>query len=154
MSTPSFLTHGRAQWSSERRRGIKRSVRSSLAALAATVAVRYVAFRLPRDDRWLPAAASSQSSHRKMCSRPRGGNAGGAMCSVVLLGCGCPKRSMGWYHATQILDETRGIGATLDHVVEPWYLSEKAIGAPGSKEFAQFKSYLENKGVKFTPKPK
>lgn len=56
---------------------------------------------------------------------------------------------MGWYHATQILDETRGIGATLDHVVEPWYLSEKAIGAPGSKEFAQFKSYLENKGVKF-----
>ena len=25
--------------------------------------------------------------------------------SVVLVGCGAPLRSMGWYHATQLLNE-------------------------------------------------
>ena len=73
---------------------------------------------------------------------------------IETIQCGCPKRSMGWYHATQLLDESRGIGATIDHVVEPWYLSAAAVGAPGWEEFAQFKSYLEKKGVQFHARAK
>ena len=40
---------------------------------------------------------------------------------VILVGCGCPLRGMGWYHAVQMLgDEVPH--AKLCHVVEPWFL--------------------------------
>ncbi len=29
--------------------------------------------------------------------------------SVVLVGCGAPLRSMGWYHATQLLNEEKNM---------------------------------------------
>ena len=69
--------------------------------------------------------------------------------SVVLVGCGAPLRSMGWYHAVQILD-SRVPFATLKHVVEPWYMSDAAKGAPGYQEFQGFKKEQETKnGIRF-----
>jgi hypothetical protein len=61
----------------------------------------------------------------------------GTEVSVVLVGCGCPLRSMGWYHAVQILDG-RVPNAVLKHVVEPWYSSEAAKGSPGYSEFQEW----------------
>ena len=40
---------------------------------------------------------------------------------VVLVGCGCPLRGMGWYHAVQMLNDEVP-HAKLCHVVEPWFL--------------------------------
>lgn len=68
---------------------------------------------------------------------------------MVLVGCGCPLRSMGWYHAMQLLDK-RVVHAELKYVVEPWYYSEAAKNAPGSKEFHDWARQVETKhGVKF-----
>ena len=58
--------------------------------------------------------------------------------SVVLVGCGCPLRSMGWYHAVQIL-AGRVPNAKLTHVVEPWYMCEAAVGTPGHDAFVKFR---------------
>lgn len=71
--------------------------------------------------------------------------------SVVLVGCGCPLRSMGWYHAVQLLDG-RVPSATLTHVVEPWYMREAAAGHPGHKEFQEWRKQQEAKGVLFYAK--
>lgn len=71
------------------------------------------------------------------------------MTSVVLVGCGAPLKSMGWYHAVQILNKGCNIDASLDYVVEPYYMN---IGknSPGSAEFNAFKEDLEtNNGIKF-----
>ena len=70
--------------------------------------------------------------------------------SVVLVGCGAPLKSMGWYHAIQILNEGSNIAARLDFIVEPWFLSEAGKTSPGGSEFAEFKQTLEeSRGVKF-----
>mmetsp|Transcript_12531 Transcript_12531/g.18399 ORF Transcript_12531/g.18399 Transcript_12531/m.18399 type:complete len:382 (+) Transcript_12531:34-1179(+) len=73
-----------------------------------------------------------------------------SICSVVLVGCGFPLRSMGWYHAMQILDE-RIPGAILQHVVEPWYMQDGASkGCPGYNEFHEWrKSLLKEQDVAF-----
>ena len=68
--------------------------------------------------------------------------------SVVLIGCGCPKRSMGWYHATQILDQ-RVVGARLQHVVEPWYMSAAAASNDDTKVFQEWRRDMESRGVTF-----
>ena len=39
---------------------------------------------------------------------------------VVLVGCGRPLKSMGWYHAVQLIDG-RVEDAELKFVVEPWF---------------------------------
>eukprot|EP00586_Coscinodiscus_wailesii_P021054 CAMPEP_0172497314 /NCGR_PEP_ID=MMETSP1066-20121228/98091_1 /TAXON_ID=671091 /ORGANISM="Coscinodiscus wailesii, Strain CCMP2513" /LENGTH=108 /DNA_ID=CAMNT_0013270005 /DNA_START=117 /DNA_END=440 /DNA_ORIENTATION=- len=46
---------------------------------------------------------------------------------IVLVGCGAPNRGMGWYHATQMLDE-KCPSASLDYVVEPWFMGPGAEG--------------------------
>mmetsp|Transcript_18757 Transcript_18757/g.36478 ORF Transcript_18757/g.36478 Transcript_18757/m.36478 type:complete len:382 (+) Transcript_18757:51-1196(+) len=70
--------------------------------------------------------------------------------SVVLVGCGAPLKSMGWYHATQLLNEDSGINARLDYVVEPWFLSDPGKCTPGYDEFIQFKKKLEaTNGIQF-----
>mmetsp|Transcript_25357 Transcript_25357/g.53573 ORF Transcript_25357/g.53573 Transcript_25357/m.53573 type:complete len:365 (-) Transcript_25357:66-1160(-) len=70
--------------------------------------------------------------------------------SVVLVGCGAPLKSMGWYHATQILHDDYKIAARLDFIVEPWFMSEAGKSSPGAAEFANFKKELEStNGVKF-----
>ena len=69
--------------------------------------------------------------------------------SVVLAGCGRPLRSMGWYHAVQILDG-RVPNATLKYVVEPWYLSNAAKDSPGYEEFHDWRKIQETKGISFS----
>jgi len=67
---------------------------------------------------------------------------------VVLVGCGCPLRGMGWYHAVQLLgDECPH--AKLCYIVEPWFMGGGAEG-PGGAEFAEFQKNTEKEyGVKF-----
>jgi predicted dehydrogenase len=67
---------------------------------------------------------------------------------VILVGCGCPLRGMGWYHATNML-EGDCPSAKLCHVVEPWFLGGGASG-PGGPEFATFAEESEkDHGVQF-----
>jgi hypothetical protein len=47
--------------------------------------------------------------------------AGENQCEVVLVGCGAPKRGMGWYHAVQMI-KGKCAAAKLCFVVEPWFL--------------------------------
>jgi predicted dehydrogenase len=74
--------------------------------------------------------------------------AGDGQCEVVLVGCGCPKRGMGWYHAVQMLKD-KCPSAKLCFVVEPWFLGPGASG-PGGPEFAEWqKEVEESHGVQF-----
>lgn len=67
---------------------------------------------------------------------------------VVLVGCGAPNRGMGWYHAVQML-ENRCPSASLDYVIEPWFLGGGAE-TPGGPEFKVWKEESEGKyGTKF-----
>jgi len=67
---------------------------------------------------------------------------------VALVGCGAPNRGMGWYHAIQML-EGRVPHASLDYIVEPWFLGGGAT-TPGGPEFKEFKEETEAKyGTKF-----
>jgi len=63
-----------------------------------------------------------------------GANVGQA--EVVLVGCGAPNRGMGWYHAIQML-EGRCPSASLDYIIEPWFLGAGA-GGPGGPEFNEW----------------
>jgi hypothetical protein len=47
--------------------------------------------------------------------------AGDKQCEVVLVGCGLPKRGMGWYHAVQMI-KNKCPSAKLCYIVEPWFL--------------------------------
>lgn len=69
--------------------------------------------------------------------------------SIVLVGCGAPLRSMGWYHAAQILDG-QVPSARLTHIVEPFYLTTSNTNATGYSEFHAWKKKLESeRGVTF-----
>jgi predicted dehydrogenase len=74
--------------------------------------------------------------------------AGDGQCEVVLVGCGAPKRGMGWYHAEQLM-KNKCPSAKLCFVVEPWFLGGGKDG-PGGPEFQEYKSEAEAKhGVQF-----
>jgi len=62
---------------------------------------------------------------------------------VVLVGCGAPNRGMGWYHAIQMLDKECP-SASLDYVIEPWFMGGGAEG-PGGPEFAEFQKETSEK---------
>jgi len=64
---------------------------------------------------------------------------------VVVVGCGQPKRGMGWYHATQML---QGLcpSAKVTDIVEPWFLGG-GKSTPGGSDFQAFAS--EHKDVEF-----
>lgn len=67
---------------------------------------------------------------------------------VVLVGCGAPNRGMGWYHAIQML-EKKCPHASLDYVVEPWFMGAGGEG-PGGPEFKEWQAEAESKyGTKF-----
>jgi predicted dehydrogenase len=67
---------------------------------------------------------------------------------VVLIGCGAPNRGMGWYHAVQML-EKKCPHASLDYIVEPWFLGAGAE-SPAGQDFQEFKETAERKyGTKF-----
>lgn len=69
--------------------------------------------------------------------------------SVVLVGCGVPLKSMGGYHALQILDG-RVPNAKLTHVVEPWFFHAESEGAPGRAEFDAWRQEQEQTaGIQF-----
>jgi predicted dehydrogenase len=68
--------------------------------------------------------------------------------SVIVVGCGCPLRSMGWYHAVQLLDN-RVQNAKLTTVVEPWYMNELSKGTPGYDDFHSWKKEQEQNGITF-----
>ena len=57
------------------------------------------------------------------------------------VGCGVPKRGMGWYHAKQILDGDCP-SASLSAVIEPWFLGPGAESPPG----ATFATWAEETG--------
>ncbi len=79
-------------------------------------------------------------------ARLRGG--GSQTCDVVLVGCGVPKRGMGWYHGVQMLDGDVP-SATMTAVVEPWFLGQGADSPPG-KVFGEWATEMEAKhGTKF-----
>lgn len=79
---------------------------------------------------------------------------------VVLVGCGAPNRGMGWYHGLQMV-EARCPSASLDYVVEPWFMGG-GKDSPGGPEFAEQvqKAWSSKYGVQFAtslselPKPK
>lgn len=76
----------------------------------------------------------------------------GKKASVLLVGCGAPLKSMGAYHALQILDG-RVPDAVLEYIVEPWYFSEAAKSAPGYEEFHAWRKTLAvEKGIQFFSK--
>lgn len=67
---------------------------------------------------------------------------------TILVGCGAPNRGMGWYHAVQMLDK-KCPSASLDYVIEPWFMGPGAEG-PGGPEFKAWEAETEEKyGVKF-----
>jgi predicted dehydrogenase len=76
---------------------------------------------------------------------------------VVLVGCGAPNRGMGWYHAIQMI-EGDCPSASLDYVIEPWFMGQGASG-PGGPEFTEFMEEQTANGIKFAtslaelPKP-
>ena len=51
---------------------------------------------------------------------------------VVVVGCGAPKVSMGWFHLTQLMADER---VQVSAIVEPWFLGAGAK-APGAAAFA------------------
>lgn len=74
--------------------------------------------------------------------------AGDKQCEVVLVGCGAPKRGMGWYHAVQML-KNKCPSAKLCFIVEPWFMGAGSTG-PGGPEFVEFQKESEEKeGVQF-----
>jgi len=81
-------------------------------------------------------------------ARLRGGAATATKCNVVLVGCGVPKRGMGWYHGVQMLDGEVP-SADMTAVVEPWFLGQGADSPPG-QEFGTWAKDTEAKyGTKF-----
>jgi predicted dehydrogenase len=66
--------------------------------------------------------------------------------SVVVIGCGCPLRSMGWYHAEQLL-AGRCPSARLVAVVEPFYMASANDGALGYEAFHAWRQ--EKDGIQF-----
>jgi predicted dehydrogenase len=77
---------------------------------------------------------SNKKTNSQLWSRAFAAKAGQA--EVVLVGCGAPNRGMGWYHAVQML-EGRCPSASLDYIVEPWFLGGGASG-PGGPEFGEW----------------
>merc|ERR1719145_158181 len=70
-------------------------------------------------------------------------NAEEGQSEVVLVGCGLPNRGMGWYHAVQML-EGRCPSASLDYIIEPWFLGKGAEG-PGGPEFNEWADATKTK---------
>merc|ERR1740139_1819534 len=66
---------------------------------------------------------------------------------VVLVGCGAPNRGMGWYHGLQMV-EKRCPSASLDYVIEPWFMGPGAT-SPGGPEFLETQAEWSALGVEF-----
>ena len=67
--------------------------------------------------------------------------AGDGQCEVVLVGCGAPKRGMGWYHAEQLMKD-KCPSAKLCFIVEPWFLGGGKLFSVGPFLFVDSGTYL------------
>eukprot|EP00532_Pseudo-nitzschia_australis_P009158 CAMPEP_0168178784 /NCGR_PEP_ID=MMETSP0139_2-20121125/9390_1 /TAXON_ID=44445 /ORGANISM="Pseudo-nitzschia australis, Strain 10249 10 AB" /LENGTH=395 /DNA_ID=CAMNT_0008098361 /DNA_START=274 /DNA_END=1461 /DNA_ORIENTATION=+ len=89
----------------------------------------------------------NKNSVAKTATRSYSGNAVNlakdGQAEVILVGCGAPNRGMGWYHAIQMLEE-KCPSASLDYVVEPWFMGAGADSEAG-KEFGVWQSDSESK---------
>jgi len=72
----------------------------------------------------------------------------GEKCDVVLVGCGVPKRGMGWYHGKQMLDGDVP-SAVMPAVVEPFFLGAGADLPPGKAFKAWADEMAATHGTKF-----
>ena len=99
----------------------------------------------PTGDAELPPCSAGR--HRRRALRLCGGSTG-TKCDVVLVGCGVPKRGMGWYHGKQML-EGDVPSAKMTAVVEPWFLGPGADSPPG-ETFKKWADEMEAEhGTKF-----
>jgi len=62
---------------------------------------------------------------------------------VVVVGCGLPKKGMGWYHLTQLLEMSR---VNVTAVVEPFFMNEKLCPEPPAV-FLELTHSLEAMGI-------
>jgi predicted dehydrogenase len=81
----------------------------------------------------------SSASDKKIGNNP---DAEGTV-DVIIVGCGLPKKGMGWYHLTQLLDMPT---ANLRAVVEPFFLNPDLCKDP-PKSWINFVEELQAKGV-------
>lgn len=109
---------------------------ASLSAAESRLGASRLAVRTPAAGR---QDGVCQSAGLHQLRRLRGGMAAAAKCDVVLVGCGVPKRGMGWYHAKQMF-EGDVPSAALTAVVEPWFLGPGADSPPGET----FKTWAED----------
>lgn len=65
---------------------------------------------------------------------------------VVVVGCGVPKKGMGWYHLTQLLEMPN---ANVTSVVEPFFLNQKLCSNP-TESFKALVKDLEKLGITCT----
>jgi predicted dehydrogenase len=97
----------------------------------------------------------TRTSARSMSTSSKGAfrstlqmNAESGQAEVVLVGCGAPNRGMGWYHGIQMV-ENKCPSASLDFVVEPWFMGAGGEG-PGGDDFKKCQAEWEAEyGVKF-----
>jgi len=121
----------------------------TIAAITMTFSVfarRTAAFTATRSSAFVPKTMTTRAAStfgRSLAMYAEPGQA-----EVILVGCGAPNRGMGWYHAVQMLEKDCP-SASLDYVVEPWFMGAGGDG-PGGDEFKQWQAESEEKyGVKF-----
>jgi len=99
------------------------------------------------------ARTSAFVSRRAIAARAFGSStqtfAKDGQAEVILVGCGQPNKGMGWYHAIQMLED-RCPSASLDYVVEPWFMGGGSDSEAG-QEFKEWQTDAEAKyGTTFT----
>eukprot|EP00558_Chaetoceros_sp_UNC1202_P013865 CAMPEP_0197237154 /NCGR_PEP_ID=MMETSP1429-20130617/4056_1 /TAXON_ID=49237 /ORGANISM="Chaetoceros sp., Strain UNC1202" /LENGTH=402 /DNA_ID=CAMNT_0042696105 /DNA_START=132 /DNA_END=1340 /DNA_ORIENTATION=- len=95
-----------------------------------------------------PTALKTATRSMSAFGRSMTMNAESGQAEVVLVGCGAPNRGMGWYHGLQMV-ENKCPSASLDFVVEPWFMGPGAEG-PGGDDFKECQAEWESTyGVKF-----
>mmetsp|Transcript_5410 Transcript_5410/g.7102 ORF Transcript_5410/g.7102 Transcript_5410/m.7102 type:complete len:418 (+) Transcript_5410:151-1404(+) len=124
----------------------QQTIAATLAMTFSVFAQRAAAFTATRSSAFVPNKMTTRAAStfgRSLAMYAEKGQA-----EVILVGCGAPNRGMGWYHAVQMLEKDCP-SASLDYVVEPWFMGAGGEG-PGGEEFKEWQAESEAKhGVKF-----
>jgi len=67
--------------------------------------------------------------------------------TVYLIGCGLPKKSMGWFHLTQLLTMEKVV---VKGIVEPYF---EGVCMDVPEEWKTFKKEMEGRGITFYKDP-